>query len=64
VCAEKEGELWRAGGIWTSHRIVLVRALIYGSLFDSQSLKAGKLKVLKPKRSLQSLLGKSASLAS
>lgn len=33
IFVEGEGDLWRGSSIWKSHKIVLVKALIYGSLF-------------------------------
>lgn len=61
---EEEGDLQRGTSSWKSHSFVLVKALIYGSLFYFQSIDEGKLKVIKPKMSFQSILGKSASPAS
>lgn len=61
---EEKGDLRRGTSSWKSHSFVLVKALIYGSLFYFQSIDEGKLKVIKPKMSFQSIPGKSASPAS
>lgn len=33
MIVEEEGDLWRGSSIWKFHRLVLVKALIYESLF-------------------------------